>query len=369
MKKQRSSSTIYMKKTKLYKEERMNYVGVDYHKRYSVATVMDQNGVILATKTLDNRIDAFRAFLKPFGKAKAAVEATRGWAIAVEILEQLLDEVVLAHPGGVKTMAQHKFKTDKIDSRILAKLLQIDWLPEAYLRDRVNREQQLILRTRCFFVRLRTRVKNRIHELIDRQAEPIREHARTFSDLFGKKGLTWLKNLSLNEPYQTLLSRLLTTHESLDEQVKGSDDLVAELFKTDPDCPLVASVPGFGPFFSVLTKVEIGDIKRFPNSSRLCSYAGLVPSTESSGGKTWHGSTIKQSNHWLRWAFIEAVIPAIVADDGLRAYYEQYRRIKGTKIAKVITGRRLCGIVYRILSQKTPYYEQTPQGRGYLRAG
>jgi len=36
-----------------------------------------------------------------------------------------------------------------------------------------------------------------------------------------------------------------------------------------------------------------------------------VPSTYSSGGKTYHGKIIKQGNKWLRWAFVEAVAPAI----------------------------------------------------------
>jgi transposase len=34
----------------------------------------------------------------------------------------------------------------------------------------------------------------------------------------------------------------------------------------------------------------------------LAAYAGLVPSTCSSGGKTWHGKIIRQGNKWLRWA-------------------------------------------------------------------
>ena len=41
---------------------------------------------------------------------------------------------------------------------------------------------------------------------------------------------------------------------------------------------------------SKLIVSEIGDINRFPDSYHLCSYAGLVPSTHSSDGITYHGS-------------------------------------------------------------------------------
>lgn len=349
----------------------MYYVGVDYHKRYSVATVVDSDGLMLARKRLDNRLEAFREFLQPYDKAEveAVVEATRSWGIAVDILEQVADKVILANPGQVKLIAKARISTDKIDSLALAKLLRVGWVPEAYLRPRTNREHQLILRVRCFLVQLRTRVKNRIHDLIDRQDEPIRETAASFSDLFGKKGMVWLKGLDLSHPCGTLLCRLLAAYDALDAQVRQSDRLVAELFTADDDCKLLKKTPGIGVFFAVLIKTEVGSIERFPSSARFCSYAGVVPSTQSSGGKVWHGRIIKQSNRWLRWALVEAVIPATVADAGLRAHYEYYRRTKGSKVAKVVTARRLGCIVYRVLKERKPYYERPVQSRGYRQAG
>jgi transposase len=333
--------------------------------------VVDSDGEMLARKRLDNRLDAFREFLRPYDKTevKAVVEATRNWGVAVDILEQLADKVILANPGQVELIAKGRISTDKVDSLALAKLLRVGWVPEAYLRCRANREQQLILRVRCFFVQLRTRVKNRIHDLVDRQSEPVRETAVSFSDLFGKKGMTWLKNLELDRPGGTLLCRLLAAYDALDAQVKQSDRLVAELFAADDDCRLLATIPGIGTFFAVLIKTEVGSIERFSSSARFCSYAGVVPSTESSGGKVWHGRIIKQSNRWLRWALIEAVIPATVADDGLRAHYEFYRRTKGSKVAKVVTARRLGCIVYRVLKERKPYYERPARSRGFRQAG
>jgi len=349
----------------------MYYVGVDYHKRYSVATVVDAAGEMLARKRLDNRLEAFREFLRPYDKTevKAVVEATRSWGIAVDILEQLADKVILANPGQVKLIAKARISTDKIDSLALAKLLRVGWVPEAYLRSRVNRDQQLTLRVRCFFVQMRTRVKNRIHDLIDRQSESIRETAVSFSDLFGKKGMTWLRNLELDHPGGALLGQMLAAYDALDAQVRQSDRLVAELFAADDDCPRLVTTPGIGTFFAVLIKTEVGSIERFASSACFCSYAGVVPSTASSGGKVWHGRIIKESNRWLRWALVEAVIPATVADAGLRSHYEYYRRMKGSKVAKVVTARRIGCIVYRILKEKQPYYERPVRSQGSRQAG
>ena len=47
---------------------------------------------------------------------------------------------------------------------------------------------------------------------------------------------------------------------------------------------------------------EGGDsIDRFPSSHALAAYAGLVPTTRSSGGKTAHEGLGKASNRWRKW--------------------------------------------------------------------
>jgi transposase IS116/IS110/IS902 family protein len=61
---------------------------------------------------------------------------------------------------------------------------------------------------------------------------------------------------------------------------------------------LLMTVPGIGYYSALLIVSEIGDINRFPDSYHLCSYAGLIPSTHSSGGITYHGSITKTGYHY-----------------------------------------------------------------------
>ncbi|UCB47475.1 MAG: IS110 family transposase [Spirochaetota bacterium] len=69
-------------------------------------------------------------------------------------------------------------------------------------------------------------------------------------------------------------------------------------------------------------KLSVYSAIRFGSSSKLCSYAGLVPSTHASGEKEWYGRLTKQGSKWLRWSVIEAVTPAICSNGELRSYYE-----------------------------------------------
>jgi hypothetical protein len=69
-------------------------------------------------------------------------------------------------------------------------------------------------------------------------------------------------------------------------------------------------------------------------------------------GKVFHGRITKTGNKWLRWAFIEAVQPAISCDADLFAYYQWLRMRKDANAAKTATARRLLTIVFHVLSQE-----------------
>ena len=90
------------------------------------------------------------------------IEATRNWTVMFDWLDELVDEVVLAHPLKVKAIAEAKIKTDKIDASILSHLLRADLVPAAHVPGHQARQVRLALRERMFYVRLRTMVKNRI---------------------------------------------------------------------------------------------------------------------------------------------------------------------------------------------------------------
>ena len=336
----------------------MKYLGLDFHKNYTTAAVIDKNGKVLERQKLYNNRESYEDLLKPYKQEiRAVVEASRNSHIAVDLLEGLVKEVVLAHPYKVRAIAEAKIKTDTIDSETLAQLLRADLIPEAYLREKENQNKQKILRGRSFYVKMRTQVKNRIHYVIDGEREEIREGAKGYSDLFGKKGMEWMRGLEVGEPVGKLLKDLLDTYEVITRKVEETQWLIKEIMKGDEDCRLLLTIPGIGDFLSVLVKVEIGDIGRFRTTSHLCSYAGLVSSTYSSGGKSWSGRITKQGNKWLRWAMVEAVVPAISSNGELRNYYEKLKRRKGSKVAKVTTARRLLCIVHRVLKEKDSFKE------------
>lgn len=229
----------------------------------------------------------------------AVVEATRNWGLIYDRLDEVLDGVALAHPLKVKAIAEARIKTDKISADILADLLRAGLLPRAYAPSKQTRELKNILRQRMFFVRIQTMVKNRIYDILDRHPEVLCQ-APEVSDLFGAVGVQWLGQTVLPREDNRLLTSELELLKFLREKISQSNSTVKELAKRDARAGLLQSIPGIGPFFSVLILYEIDDISRFRDEKKLCAYAGIVPSTHASGGKVFHGRITKTGSKWLR---------------------------------------------------------------------
>ena len=131
--------------------------------------------------------------------------------------------------------------------------------------------------------------------------------------------------------------------------------MIKDLSRGDQAVKLLRSIPGIGDFFSVLIRYEVGDITRFRSPGKFASYTGLIPSTYCSGEKTFHGRMTKQGNKYLRWAFIEAVRPAVMASPELRFYHQRIKRRKGAGDARVATARKLACITWHVWTEQRFY--------------
>jgi len=152
--------------------------------------------------------------------------------------------------------------------------------------------------------------------------------------------------------------------ESYVQVMKPLDDEIMLLSKelrgmAEEDVELLMTIPGIGYYTALLMKSEIGDVNRFPFGERLCSYAGLVPSTHASGRTVRHGGITKEGSRWLRWVMVEAAQTHVHKDDAsITRAYNRIAEKRGKKIAVVAAARRLLMCSYSVLKNKRPYYDQ-----------
>jgi len=328
---------------------------VDFHKSYSYATIMNAQGQILKHGRFANHPDAVAKFLAPYAGAdcSAVLEATRGWTVMHDWLEELTGTVTLAHPLKVRAIAEARIQTDKIGADTLAHLLRCDLIPAAYVCSNEARMIRRLLRHRMFLVCVRTQAKNRIHDLLDRY--PLIRAEWKAAELFSKVGVAWMRQIELPAQERFILDSELDLLEHLNSQIKQAEDLLKEVGRKDLRVQRLMTIPGIGKTLAMLVMAEIDDVERFARVENLHAYAGLIPSTHSSGGHTQHGSIIKTSNKYLRWAMIEAVWPAISCDVVLAQYYHRLAARKSANTAKVATARRLLAIVDHVLKENREY--------------
>jgi transposase len=327
------------------------FTGIDYHKRYSVYCVLDGAGQIQERGRIEHGASEGFAALVEKWPGRVVFEACMNWHWLYELLEESMraEDIVLANAYKTRIIAEAQVKTDKVDAFILAQLLRVNFIPAVHIPCKETRQRKEVLRQRCFFVRQRTMLRNRIHRLLGGQ------HGLKLpvvSDLFGRKGMSFLEKLELPAPAGLLLKQQLEMLRTVQARIKEDEAALEEMIDQTPGYRRLLSIPGMGPILAAVVVSEVDDIGRFASAQKLSGYAGLCPTTSSSGGSTHQGRLMRHCNKWLRWGFVEAAWVAVGCSPYFGDYYKKKRALgKKANTAILATARRMARIAWQLLTQ------------------
>lgn len=100
---------------------------------------------------------------------------------------------------------------------------------------------------------------------------------------------------------------------------------------------------------------EVGtDMSKFPNEKHFCSWLGLAPKNEISGGKILVSRTLKTKNR-AGQAFRLATVSVMRADCAFGAFYRRMKSRLGPAQATVATAHLIARVVYRMLKYQVEY--------------
>lgn len=338
-------------------KERDYFIGIDVHKRYSWVTIINKKGEeVKQIKLFQNEKD-FKNFFSPLANCGiAAIEATCSWYRAADIFDSINLDFTLSNPTETKAIAHAKLQNDKVDSKMLAKLLRADLLPESYAAPRELRDKRQLPRYRMIVRGSITKIKNRIHSIVDQYWLNNLE----LSDVFSEIGKNYLKEEILPKlPTETrrVLKMLLRDLKHQEKTLKQIEKRIKKLFVPDKDTKRILTTPGIGITLGTVIQTEIAQIERFRNHEAFCLYSGVVSANKASAGKIYSSRTPRQCNHYLKWAFIEAanVIVRSKCDKNLVNFYEKVKSRRGKEKAKVALARKLATAVFYILKRKENY--------------
>jgi transposase len=252
-----------MKRQPVQSEEMPVFIGIDYHKAYSVYNVLDVQGESLGQGRIDHaHPEDFSALVRRWPGCRVVFEAGMNWHWLFEILERELssERIVLANPFKTRIIAEAQIKTDKVDARILADLLRGKLVPSVHIVGRESRQIEEVLRQR-------TMLRNRIHRLLGAQHEVKLPQC---SDLFGRKGLSFLEKLELRAPARLLLTQQLALLKELALRIHEDEKALEGLLQETPALNYVRSLPGMGPIFAA---VVVSEPSRWEASEIDCASA------------------------------------------------------------------------------------------------
>ena len=389
----------------------MYYIRIDIAKKAHEVCFLDQDGQVLdgnsfkIPNTLSGVDKLFDKYALTLENAHVGMEATgHYWLVLYSWLFEKGFDIKVINPivtDALRNMRIRKVKNDRVDAEIVAKVLMLGEYQETAIADGDTLALRQLCRFRLWQVQTVGDLKRKVIALLD-QVFP--EYADLFSDVFGMTSKELLLQYTTPEEIASLSARKLTTlinksskgrfgkEKALEvkavaqgsigiriatdafafqirqmveqlEFVEGQItlwDQQIEAYMAKLDSP-VTTIPGVGPVYGAVILSELGDIHRFPSAKQIVSYAGIDAQVHESGefkGDQTHMS--KRGSPYLRRAIWGAAFVASWADPQLKTYYQNLRaRGKPHRVAVGAVARKLCYIIFAVLSENRPYEART----------
>jgi transposase len=331
-----------------------SHVGVDLHQRFCYLTAVDASGKQFKQGQVVNEAAALRRWLQQVpGPRQVVVEASGFWPAFVRAVRPEADRLVMVHPQRVKAIASAKLKNDRVDSETLAHLSRCDLLPEAWMADEATQQLRLLVRLRISLGQERARAKNQLQAVLHQEG-----FRKPVTDVFGKSGRAWLKELALTAAGRVVVESWLSAVDHLDKQIVLRTRELEELAKQDARARCLMTVPGIGGYSAMVILAEVGAMERFKNKRALASYAGLTPVVRESAGKRKRGGIGRQGSGTLRWIMLQVAQVAARHSPAAKAWYTRLRQRKPAQVARIALAHKLLTAVWALLRDGVCFEER-----------
>ncbi|RMD79574.1 MAG: IS110 family transposase [Lentisphaerae bacterium] len=349
-------------------KSRKLYCGIDLHSRKSYLHVLDEEGNRIKSGEIDTTGQSFRVFFEELidgeNDVSAAIEIGSLTFRYCNVLREIGISVHVVNTLKNAYIAKSMKKTDKEDARRLAIQLWKNILPEpVHVPDHSEHLLRTMVSHRASLVKSHTRLINRAHHRL-------RNHEIQLQKRSLKNVSKWedvLEGISSTE--QPLLhlevSQMMEQFRTLQNQIRETENQMLHLIHQDPEFnimySLLQTIPGMGIVTAAAVLALIGHhVERFKNVRKLASYFGQCPKVRESGGKTLGNSGItKQGNSRIRGYFTQVALAVLRTEKAnaipLHIWYENIRRRKGWKAARVALSRKMAAIAYGVLKHRQPY--------------
>ena len=361
--------------------------GMDVHKETIVVTIQGK-GIKTETKsfrTFTSSLKKLREWLKQHGITHLAMESTGVyWKPVFNVLGDDF-MIILVNARHVKNVPGHK--TDKQDSKWLAKLLLSGLLKGSFIPGKEIRDLRDLVRTKTQLTGEISSAKNRfikfmesaniklssvltdvfcvtgqkiIAEILDGDYKPERllhhVHGRVKAS---RQDIIEALTGNLDEHYRFMMKTMLEHIANIENVIAKIDAQIMQKTEDHKEIlELLETIPGVGRDGAICIVAEIGtNMEAFASHKHLASWAGMCPGNNESAGKNKSGR-ITYGNAFLRTFLVQmAWAAARTKNTYLSSKYKRLVGRRGKKRAVIAVGHKILIAAYFIMKNKVGYNE------------
>jgi transposase len=332
------------------------FVGIDLHKRRWHVTIRTVD-VELFSNSISGRWEELRKILNRYKGCRihAVYEAGYFGFWLFDNLTQYGVDCLVTPPSLIPQEYGNRVKTDRRDSRKLARLLAKGLLKNVWVPSVKERFHRQVIRRRRQLVADRVRTQNRIKS-------ELYFYGIDLPTPRGKWTRVYFANLQRikfnNRWMQQSFNQLLEQYEFLSAQIDKQTELLKKLSQLPlyrDRVKILRSIPGIGILTAMEILLELQDISRFRRAEQLAAYVGLTPSQYSSADNIRMGRITGIGKNTVRAALVESCWHLIRKDKAMRRKYEQIKARAGGKRAIVAISRKLILCIRRLLLDNRTY--------------
>jgi len=367
--------------------------GMDVHRDFVIACIASTNGQGVTSydskrfSTYSGGLRDLAAWLAEHNCKDVCMESTGKYWFPVHNMLEKDFNVVVSHPKFVKAIKGKK--TDKKDAMWIADLFKHDLVRGSFIPPDNIRQLRDLCRYWQKLTWCATGEKNRAQNCLTVSNYKLDS---VFSNVFGKSASAIISYMlehpgeqfdvapfihhrckasveevqaaidGLFSPWQAEKLKIIRSHiGDLSLRKRMIEELVKQLaapYKRQID--LLLTVPGISdPMTAIRIIGEIGvNMRQFESSKHLCSWAGLTPQNNESAGKK-KTTRIGKAGQYIKPLLLQCAIAA--SNYRSKRYpevlgkYQQLKKRRGTKKARVAIARRLLTAIYQMLLKDEPY--------------
>jgi transposase len=328
--------------------------GVDLAKRVIQVHAVDRAGKVLAARSLPR--ERFEAWCRQLPAGCVVAMETCGGAHHWARRLGLSGLEVRLIAGHFVTPYRMQGKRGKNDANDAAAICEAASRPHMRFVPVKSAEQQAMLsvhRLREGWKEERTACINRIRELL---AEFGRVFAQSPEALRAAlPGVLDDASNELPEVARLALQRALLHWIELDIHLAWCDERITAHARADARARAAMQLPGIGPITASALVASVEDFEQFDDARQFGSWLGLVPSQDSSGGKSKLGGVHKRGDAYLRTLLVQAARSAVQTahrrSDRLSRWLLGVRERRGWQKAAVALANKNERIVWAILTR------------------